>query len=143
MIKIQLPSLEEIYDFDLETILGSKQEIDLEIEKINKFKINNNNIKKANDEDNYDLEKYLRKLNKIKNFLESEIAERKNVDNMINFFLQEDAWNIINKNFLESDHFNDINISVGKNLSSNKNEADFHSKDVYRKGKYMKLSKIR
>ena len=94
MIKIQIPTLEEIYDYDIDTLISSKQDIDKEIDKINKSGNLTKNVSNLvpYEEEQYNNEKYLRKLNKIKNFIDSELAERQNVDNMINFFLKEDAW---------------------------------------------------
>ena len=110
---MKCPSLEQIYDMDLENLLSLKEHID-------KNEINFDIIP-LNEED-FDLYDYNspNDKNTILNLINSEIKERESTKELLNFFSDLNYDNNIEKNFLEELNSKSVKEIYNKNIVENK-----------------------
>ena len=105
------PSIEELYDMNLDNLLILKKNIE-------NNKIVNNIPLDENDLDFYDENNFYSKETMLK-FVENEINERNQMNNILNFFLKSDINQILNEN----ENFNE-NFNKNENENFNKNENE-------------------
>ena len=114
---MKCPSLEEIYDMDLENLLSLKSNIQ-------QNKINFNMI--PLDEDDYDLYDYnSQNKESIIELVNSEIKERESTKELLNFFTNlnfENNANSIETKFLQELNNNNINNKINNILEKNRRE---------------------
>ena len=122
---MKCPSLEEIYDMDLENLLSLKSNIQ-------QNKINFNMI--PLDEDDYDLYDYnSQNKESIIELVNSEIKERESTKELLNFFTNlnfENNANSIETKFLQELNNNNINNKINNILEKNKIEEKIITKNV-------------
>ena len=100
------PSIEELYDMNLDNLLILKKNIE-------NNKIVNNIPLDENDLDFYDENNFYSKETMLK-FVENEINERNQMNNILNFFLKSDINQILNENNenfkILNENFNEKNL---------------------------------